>query len=267
MLTRLEVRPAPVCVHHQLQSYLMDIPGYHLPNDDEELSRLDLQHRVWQHTIDGLYRVPIDRNSIHNAMDIGTGSGIWAIDFAVEHPSCNIIGTDLSPFQPAAIPPNCQFIVDDADTEVGEWSYPRMDYIHSRLLVPGLKNWKQYIKRCFKHLKPGGWIELQEVECPLKCPDGTASDDEPFMKWSRLFAEAGEKAGCDFQVQNKLKDYLEEAGFTNITREDYKWAIGPWTEDQHLNEVGAYMLINGMEMLNSCRLFLPQTTRMVPGEA
>lgn len=199
-------------------------------------------------------------------MDVGTGSGVWAIDFADEHPHCDIIGTDLSPVQPTAVPPNCQFIVDDADNDIDEWPYPKMDYIHSRLLVPGLQNWKQHIKRSFENLKPGGWIEFQEVECPLKCEDGSASPDEPFMKWSSLLAEAGGKAGVDFQVQNKLKDYLQEAGFTNITREDYKWPIGPWTDDKHLNEIGAHMLINATEMLKSCRLFFLKQLDWEPEE-
>lgn len=33
-------------------------------------------------------------------LDLGTGTGIWAIDFADEYPSANVIGTDLSPIQP-----------------------------------------------------------------------------------------------------------------------------------------------------------------------
>lgn len=32
-------------------------------------------------------------------IDIGTGTGIWAIDFADEHPESEVIGTDLSPIQ------------------------------------------------------------------------------------------------------------------------------------------------------------------------
>jgi SAM-dependent methyltransferase len=34
------------------------------------------------------------------AIDIGTGTGIWAIDFADAHPETEVIGVDLSPGQP-----------------------------------------------------------------------------------------------------------------------------------------------------------------------
>ncbi|WYZ43908.1 hypothetical protein EsH8_VII_000344 [Colletotrichum jinshuiense] len=34
-------------------------------------------------------------------LDIGTGSGIWAMDFADEHPEAEVLGVDLSAIQPA----------------------------------------------------------------------------------------------------------------------------------------------------------------------
>ena len=46
-----------------------------------------------------LYLAPIEKN-IQKVLDIGTGTGIWAIDFADEHPSATVIGTDISPIQP-----------------------------------------------------------------------------------------------------------------------------------------------------------------------
>ena len=41
-------------------------------------------------------------------LDLGTGTGIWAIDYAFNHPEAEVIGLDLSPIQPnwyAAPPP------------------------------------------------------------------------------------------------------------------------------------------------------------------
>jgi methylase of polypeptide subunit release factors len=38
-------------------------------------------------------------NVLTIVLDIGTGTGIWAIDFADEHPEAEVIGTDLSPIQ------------------------------------------------------------------------------------------------------------------------------------------------------------------------
>jgi len=49
--------------------------------------------------LDGkLHLAPLD--APHRILDIGTGTGIWAIDVADEYPMAEVIGTDLSPIQP-----------------------------------------------------------------------------------------------------------------------------------------------------------------------
>lgn len=47
-----------------------------------------------------LHLAPLDKK-IQKFLDIGTGTGIWAIDFADEYPSATVIGTDISPIQPS----------------------------------------------------------------------------------------------------------------------------------------------------------------------
>jgi len=39
-------------------------------------------------------------------MDVGTGTGIWAIDMADRFPNAQVKGIDLSPIQPNWVPPN-----------------------------------------------------------------------------------------------------------------------------------------------------------------
>jgi ubiquinone/menaquinone biosynthesis C-methylase UbiE len=70
-------------------------------------------------TLDGaLFSAPIGElpGGVHNALDIATGTGTWAMEFgrrysltytyffniisADEFPSAKVIGTDLSPIQP-----------------------------------------------------------------------------------------------------------------------------------------------------------------------
>lgn len=55
---------------------------------------------MWEITLDEqLHLAPIGP-SPQRALDIATGSGIWAIDFANKYPSAVVIGTDLSAVQP-----------------------------------------------------------------------------------------------------------------------------------------------------------------------
>src|ERR1700683_642286 len=73
---------------------------YVLPNDTEEQNRLDLQHHMALKVLDGkLHLAPIP-NTVENTLDVATGTGIWAIEFAEQYPSTSVTGSDLSPIQP-----------------------------------------------------------------------------------------------------------------------------------------------------------------------
>ena len=82
-----------------------------------EADRLDLQHHVLCLTFNSkLYFSPIEKPK--NVLDVGTGTGIWAIDMGMclsafhkirhvlidhtadQHPECQVTGIDLSPGQP-----------------------------------------------------------------------------------------------------------------------------------------------------------------------
>ena len=47
-----------------------------------------------------LYLAPIGEKP-GRILDVGTGTGIWAIEMGDEHPDSDILGTDLSPTQPS----------------------------------------------------------------------------------------------------------------------------------------------------------------------
>lgn len=51
-----------------------------MPNDEQELDRLDIHHHIALLHLDGeLFSAPIGKNP-QSILDIGTGTGIWAID-------------------------------------------------------------------------------------------------------------------------------------------------------------------------------------------
>lgn len=66
------------------------------------LTNLDLQHHLHNLTFgDKLIIAPIPKEQVlHRVLDVGTGTGIWAIDFADDHPESEVLGCDLSPIQP-----------------------------------------------------------------------------------------------------------------------------------------------------------------------
>lgn len=83
-----------------------------MPTDEVEQERLDIHHELML-LIAGneLYKAPIKKGAHHKVLDLGTGTGIWAIDYATAHPEAEVIGLDLSPIQPnwcVAGPLNCR---------------------------------------------------------------------------------------------------------------------------------------------------------------
>ena len=68
-------------------------------------------------------------------LDIGTGTGQWAIKMGDEFPKAEIQATDLSSIQPSSVPQNVHFYIDDASEE--DWAVPSdyFDYIHTRVLL------------------------------------------------------------------------------------------------------------------------------------
>ena len=65
-----------------------------------ELDRLDLTYQMIKIAMDQKpFLAPIP-DDVERIMDIGTGTGIWAIEIGDMYPKAQILGTDLSPLQP-----------------------------------------------------------------------------------------------------------------------------------------------------------------------
>jgi methylase of polypeptide subunit release factors len=57
--------------------------------------QLDLQHHLFLLTLNGLHMAPLPP-SVHNVLDIGTGTGLWAIEFGAISPGCSRLELTMS---------------------------------------------------------------------------------------------------------------------------------------------------------------------------
>lgn len=107
-------------------------------------------------------RLKITDRIIQNILDMGTGTGIWAMytfstsasaiykltgsrDVADAHPEASVKGIDLSPIQPSWIPPNLKFEVDDYNLDwLDENKY---DLVHARELLGTVPNWVEMYRK------------------------------------------------------------------------------------------------------------------------
>ncbi len=90
-----------------------------------------------------------------------------------------------------------------------------------------------------RHLKPGGYLELQEFDLPLS-DDGTLRPDQPLHQSMKYIVEAAEKVGSPFMDITKLKGKLEALGFVDVKQVPYKWPSNTWPKNKKYKEIGAW---------------------------
>lgn len=229
--------------------------SYPLPNDEPELDRLDLKHHIMMLLSDGhLHLAPLVNPE--KVLDIGTGTGIWAIQMGDQYPESTVIGTDLSPVQPSCVPPNVRFEIDDVEEK--EWTWPdnHFDYIHSRFMVASISSWPRLVRKAFQHCKPGGYFELQELDPRFVSDDRSLTEDSTLAYYSRLMCEASAEYNRPVPHHHEYFAWFEKAGFVDIKQVLLKSPTNPWPKDKKLKEVGRYQLLAHIEGLEGVSIGL-----------
>ncbi|KAI5800578.1 S-adenosyl-L-methionine-dependent methyltransferase [Pyronema domesticum] len=215
---------------------------YLMPTDEKEQDRLDLHHEIFRLVwSDKLHSAPLAEP--HRILDVGTGTGIWAMEIAEQYPMAEVVGTDISPIQPCWVPPNCRFEIDDA---MQEWTFKddNFDFIHARNISSGVSDWGHLISEMKRCTAPGGYVELCEKSLVIQCDDGTMKPDHGIKVFTEYLRDAMRKMGRPCPDLAFLKNLLETAGFEEVTTSQAKEPVGPWPKDPRLKRAGAMNLLN-----------------------
>lgn len=121
--------------------------------------------------------------------------------------------------------------------------------IHQRFLMGSVSDHPKLYKEAYNALKPGGWIEIIDMECLLYSDDDSIPAGSALVQWGECITEAFSKLGKPFPRIEKYSEYLHDQGFVNITSKTMKRPTNDWPKDSKMKEIGQYCCLNFLEGL------------------
>ena len=190
---------------------------YALPADGEEINRLDFQHYMLRFAFQGNFAAPITKPE--SILDVGTGTGRWAIELAQTFPDANVIGVDVK--SPAVDergdtlaaadtrPQNYTFVTGNL-LEGLPFADRSFDYVHQRLLFTAIPHdrWPSVAHELARVTRSGGWVELVDS---IGLANG-GPNVEQLMDWIRQLSAL---RGVDLMDGSRIGQYLRGTSLTH----------------------------------------------------
>lgn len=196
--------------------------SYIFPRHPTEVDRLDLQHFALREAVGASYMAPLLNPAL--ILDIGSGTGRWALDLCAEFPEALVVALDLQAATQHTVP-NYRFVRGDVLQGL-PFADDTFDFVHQRLLGTGLplKAWAAEVRELVRVSRPDGWVELVEGRFQLE-PAGEATAELFKLAW-RLAGLLGlDTTGITFQT---LDGYLRRAGAVDVQRQTLEIPVGEW---------------------------------------
>jgi SAM-dependent methyltransferase len=200
---------------------------YQLPKDTTDLNRLDFQHFVLRQSLGGNYIAPISPGPDSKILDVGTGTGRWAIEMAQAFPQAQVFGVDLEEARDITgkkqeVPANYHFQMSNILQGL-PFLDNTFDFVHQRLLVTGIPvvSWPTVAQELMRVTKPGGWVEMVEGG-GLFVNDGPAT-----RQWCAWGDALMKPAGIDIFHIAELGSVVEQTGLATESR-IYNIPVGSW---------------------------------------
>jgi ubiquinone/menaquinone biosynthesis C-methylase UbiE len=199
---------------------------YLLPKDDQEIRRLDYQHYIFRHILQGNTFAPVDDRLKKggNVLDVGCGTGRWGCEIASLYQQTRVIGLDLEDIaRTTSLPRNVQFQRGNVLTGL-PFTAQQFTYVHQRLLIAGipLAQWPFVIKELQRVTTLGGWVELVEMGTQFH---QTGAATQQFLAW---FAAISKTRGIDASNAARIGTFLHEAGFSQVKAKTDVIPVGKW---------------------------------------
>ena len=225
---------------------------YYMPCDETEQTRLTVAYQTYLFMLDGQITLGMIPRKPRRLLDVGTGTGDWAMAAAERFPDATIIALDITQaYFPRAMPPNVTFELDNAEHE---WTYNEpFDFIHIRELGGAFSDWSKIYQEVSKHLKIGGTVEIADH-------NRVSLTNEPKDSWLSIFngavQSAGERAGMPLNLDHLKKPMFESAGLSVTKSRVFDLPVGQWHTDARKKVVSKMALVAALEGIEATGLRL-----------
>lgn len=230
---------------------------YLLPMDDMEFTRQDFEHHLLRQALKSNVLAPIGQPQ--TILDVGIGTGRWALEVATQFPSARVCGFDLT------APPNLQSTAQELRTMSGDQTKSPManfwfvagniltalpfadgtfDYVHMRFLSAGipLAQWRHVMFELARVTRRGGWIEVVDTSwTPLHGGPAT----EQVFHWARI---AGMVHDVNLQIAAWIGSLFLDSGLGNVTAPKLQLPMG-----QRGGRVGSMVAANAIAVAEAIR--------------
>ncbi|CAG8515050.1 415_t:CDS:2 [Funneliformis caledonium] len=195
---------------------------YHLPNDDIEIDRLQLQHYLTRYIWQSNYSAPVHDLLEHGGkgvrvLDVGCGPGTWILEMASSYPKTeDFHGTDISSLFPNAIKPVNSSFSQQNVLEVLKFPDNHFDFVYMRFLMLALSNeqWKNVvIPELVRVTKKGGFVEIMEWDVNIY-------NSGPITKrlMNSMIADFNSR-NIDDRIIDMIPEFMKESQMTDIEKD------------------------------------------------
>ncbi|CAN9379305.1 unnamed protein product [Alternaria alternata] len=201
--------------------------------NEDEVQRLDKQHKVVYSAMLQLVLAPIDlAEGGYRVLDQATGSGIWLRDVrqAAGGASNTWIGTDIEDSYFPKETPNDTSYHHQSMTEPWPLQWQEtFDLVHSRMALPGvgLSSLEDAVMNLVKLVKPGGWIQLVEMQWQDWDAGPVLQEFQQAMR--QLVGMVTNGQGVD--IREGLTTLFEKAGLTKVQHAIFAVPVGVKAKD------------------------------------
>jgi len=123
------------------------------------------------------------------------------------------------------------------DTSTSRLRREQFDLINSRFLAEGINTnrWRLYIRELKELLKPGGWLQMVELELVFQSDNGRLAPNasEPLHVWSQWYSHTMELSDKNPRIGRLLGQHLQTEGFDSVSFVPRRLEIGRWNSGEH----------------------------------